>query len=107
MIFHQFTAAELTSIGARLQASARLILACEPERREKSQRLFRVIAPLFGASHVSCHDGDVSIAAGFQGDELPRLLGLDAGEWVWRCSATMLGANHMIAWRRDRARLPG
>ncbi len=102
MIFHQFTAAELASIGARLQASARLILACEPERREKSQRLFRVIAPLFGASHVSCHDGDVSIAAGFQADELPHYLGLDEGQWTWRCYTSALGANRMVAWRHDR-----
>jgi hypothetical protein len=102
MIFHQFTAAELAAIGRNFQSRARLVLACEPERSENSQRAFRVIAPLFGASRSSCHDGDVSIAAGFQSDELPRLLGLDDGQWRWRCHTSVLGANRMVACRRDR-----
>ena len=106
LIFHQFTAAELAAIGGRLQARAHLVLACEPERSQTSQQLFRLIAPLFGANHVSRHDGDVSIAAGFQSDELPRLLGLDADKWSWRCSTAPLGANRTVAWRRGRAGIP-
>jgi SAM-dependent methyltransferase len=106
LIFHQFSAPELASVGDRLQARARLILACEPERRRNSQRLYRLVAPLFGANHVSRHDGHVSIAAGFQADELPRLLGLDKDQWSWRCSSTLFGANRMIARRRDRVRAP-
>jgi SAM-dependent methyltransferase len=106
LIFHQFTAAELAAVGARLQSHARLILACEPERCRNSQWLFRLVAPLLGANHVSRHDGHVSIAAGFQGDELPRLLGLEKVLWSWRCSRTSFGANRMIAWRRDRVRIP-
>ena len=106
LIFHQFTAAELAALGGRLQSRARLILACEPERRRNSQRLFRLVAPLLGANHVSRHDGHVSIAAGFQGDELPLLLGLKKDLWSWRCSTTTRGANRMIAWRRDRIRIP-
>ena len=105
LIFHQFTDAELAAIGRRLQANARLILACEPERRQKSQQLYRFVAPLFGANHVSRHDGHVSIAAGFQNDELPRLLCLDPGQWSWQCSSTSTGANRTIAWRRVRARI--
>jgi SAM-dependent methyltransferase len=106
LIFHQFTAAELAAVGGRLQSRARLILACEPERRRNSQRLFRLVAPLLGANHVSLHDGHVSIAAGFQADELPLLLGLEKDLWSWRCSTTPLGANRMIAWRRDSIRIP-
>ena len=106
LIFHQFTAAELAAVGGRLQSRARLILACEPKRCRNSQWLFRLVAPLLRANHVSRHDGRVSIAAGFQGDELPRLLGLENGQWSWRCSATPFGANRMAAWRRDRARIP-
>jgi len=100
MIFHQFSAAELSDVGRRLRSHARLIIACEPARRRSSQHVFRLIAPLFGANHVSRHDGRVSIAAGFQRDELPRLLGLELGPWVWRCSTTAFGAYRMVAWRR-------
>ncbi len=106
LIFHQFTDAELAALGGRLHLRTGLVLACEPGRRRISQRLFRLVAPLLGANHVSRHDGNVSIAAGFQGDELPRLLGLEIGQWGWRCSTTLFGANRTIAWRRDRVRIP-
>ena len=101
LIFHQFTAGELGALGARLQAGPRLLIACEPVRRRLSQWLFRLISPLIGANYVSRHDAHVSIAAGFVGDELPRLLGLDAGPWAWRCATTPRGAYRMVAWRRD------
>jgi SAM-dependent methyltransferase len=106
LIFHQFTDAELAAIGGRIQTRARLLLACEPERGRLFQRLYRLIALLFGANEISRHDGRVSIAAGFQRDELPRLLGLEPRRWSWRCTRTRLGANHTIAWRHDGARIP-
>jgi len=106
LILHQFTAAELAALGAQLAAGPRLIAACEPMRRRLSQRLYRLLAPLFGANAVTRHDAHVSIAAGFVGDELPRLLGLDAARWAWRCGATVRGAYHMVAWRRDRPERP-
>lgn len=105
LIFHQFTTAELAAIGEEFQAHARLVLACEPERRQILQRIYRLIAPLFGANHVSRHDGRVSIAAGFQRDELPSLLGLEPSRWSWHCTTTPFGANRTIAWRHDRARI--
>ncbi len=100
LIFHQFTDAELAALGAILQRHARVILACEPTRRRLSQSLFRLLGPLLGANHVSLHDADVSIAAGFCGDELPRALGLDPAGWDYRCHVTALGACRMIAIRR-------
>jgi SAM-dependent methyltransferase len=106
LIFHQFIDADLAAVGRRFQSRARLILACEPERRRNSQRLFRYVAPLFGANHVSRHDGNVSIAAGFRGDELARLLGLEKGQWSWQCSSTPFGANRLIAWRPTPVRIP-
>ncbi len=106
LIFHQFTADELRALGARLQARTRLLLACEPARRRQSQWLYRLLSPLFGANHVTRHDAHVSIAAGFLGDELPRLLGLDAGSWAWRCATTGRGAYRMIAWRRATKGIP-
>jgi len=77
LILHQFTAMELASLGEKLRGSARVILACEPERRRASQMLVAAIGPLLGANHVTLHDARVSIAAGFRDDELPEFLGLD------------------------------
>ncbi len=88
LIFHQFSDDELAAVGTVLRRHARVILACEPGRRRISQRVYRVIAPLLGANHVSRHDGHVSIAAGFLGDELPRALGLSTHDWDCRCTVT-------------------
>jgi SAM-dependent methyltransferase len=101
MILHQFADAELAALGAKLRASARVIVACEPARRPLSRVLYRVIAPLFGASRVALHDGDVSIVAGFRGDELPRLLGLERATWEVRVSQALLGACHLVAVHRS------
>lgn len=100
LIFHQFSAADLASLGRRLRESVRVIIACEPTRRKFSQTLFAVAAPLLGANYVSRHDGRVSIAAGFRDDELPQFLGLDPLQWEWRCQSTVLGAYRLVAVRR-------
>jgi hypothetical protein len=99
LIFHQFTAGQLAALGEKLRRSARIILASEPLRRRGSQVLFAAVAPVFGANHVSLHDGHVSIAAGFLDDELPQMLGLTQPGWTWRCHSTMLGTYRMVAWR--------
>jgi len=99
LIFHQFSAAELAALGTQLR-DARVLVACEPARRRLSQFLFRTLAPLLGANHVSLHDGHVSIAAGFRGDELPRALGLSPSAWDIRCSTTALGVYRLVAVRR-------
>ena len=77
-----------------------MIVAAEPARRRISQVLFRAIAPLLGANYVSLHDAQVSIAAGFRAEELPRALGLDRGGWDVRCTTTALGSYRMVAVRR-------
>jgi hypothetical protein len=100
LILHQFTAMELESLGERLRRTARVILACEPERRRASQVLFAAIGPLLGANHVTLHDARVSIAAGFRGEELPEFLGLDAEEWLYSCRTTAGGALRMVAVRK-------
>ena len=101
LIFHQFSDAELAALGEKLRARARLILAVEPARRRVSQLLFRTIAPLLGANHVSLHDAQVSIAAGFRGGELARALGLDRMEWDIDCTVSLLGAYRLCAVRRE------
>ena len=99
LIFHQFSDADLSALGRQLRKSARLIVACEPLRSRGHQALFTALAPVFGANRVTRHDGRVSIAAGFQADELPRALGLEEKNWSCRCAATALGAYRMVARR--------
>ncbi len=99
LILHQFTDEELGALGAQWTKTARVIVAAEPARRRGSQVLFRGVAPLFGASHVSLHDAHVSIAAGFRDDELPRLLGLEPSRWRIRRQITWLGIYRLVAVR--------
>jgi hypothetical protein len=100
LIFHQFSREDLAALGKKLRASARLIVACEPWRSRGHQALFAAFAPVFGANRVTRHDGRVSIAAGFQADELPQILGLDEQNWNYHCQKTALGAYRMVAIRR-------
>lgn len=100
LIFHQFSDADLAALGEKLHRTARVIVACEPGRRRLSQVLYRSFGPVFGANHVSLHDAHVSIAAGFRGEELPRLLGLTPAGWNIDCGVTLLGIYRMVAVRR-------
>jgi hypothetical protein len=99
LIFHQFSDAELGQLGEKLRRSARIIVACEPERRRRWQILYRAFAPLARANHVSRHDAHVSIAAGFRAGELPASLGLEPDRWRLQCSASLIGAYRMVAIR--------
>jgi 2-polyprenyl-3-methyl-5-hydroxy-6-metoxy-1,4-benzoquinol methylase len=99
LIFHHLSDAELTALGATLRKSVRVILASEPVRSARAQRLFAVCGRVCGANHVTLHDAHVSIAAGFRGHELPRLLGLDPNAWSIRVGTTWLGAYRMVAFR--------
>jgi len=99
LIFHQFTDNELRALGVKLRQTARVILACEPERRRISQIATAALAPLLGVNYVTLHDAHVSVEAGFRADELPRLLGLADGAWQYSCNTTALGANRMVAVR--------
>jgi hypothetical protein len=100
LIFHHFSPDDLTRLGATLNRTARFIVASEPARYRCFQYLFALVAPLIGANHVTRHDGHVSIAAGFRGDELPRALGLDPALWDCHVSVSIFGAYRLIACRR-------
>jgi len=101
LILHQFSDADLTTLGHKLRRTARVIVACEPQRRRFSQVAYRMLGPVFGANHVSLHDADVSIAAGFQHEELPQALGLDPMTWEIHCTSTVRGLYRMVAVRRS------
>ncbi|MDX2110780.1 MAG: methyltransferase domain-containing protein [Verrucomicrobiota bacterium] len=100
LIFHHFDKSALGVIGESLRPHTRVLVACEPARYRRYQRLFALLCVCMRASPVTRHDGHVSIAAGFQVDELPELLGLDPDIWRWRTLAARFGAYRLIAERR-------
>lgn len=100
LIFHHFDADELGHLGSRLRAHARAIVAVEPHRTRGSQRLFTGLCTLINAHRYTRHDGAVSIAAGFRGEELPHFLGLHEREWSWHIDTTWRGAYRFTAEKR-------
>ena len=100
LILHHFEREHLRWIGAELGRHARVIVASEPLRRRRTTALFALICRLIRAHPVTRHDGRVSIDAGFCGDELPHLLGLDPQTWRWRVDETWRGASRLVAERR-------
>lgn len=100
LILHHFSDPALSRLGEILGRTARVIVASEPSRSRLSLALVASLFPLFGANRVTRHDAPASIAAGFQGDELPRALGLSAQMWDVNCHASALGAYRMTALRR-------
>lgn len=98
LFLHHFEDDRLRELGARIPASARLILAAEPERRRRHALLGRLLCGIAELHPVQHYDMQVSIRAGFRSDELPRALGLGA-EWQARTWGTLFGAYRMIAWR--------
>lgn len=100
LIFHHFDPAQLAILGAALSLNTRLLIIGDLRRGRLQQWLFWAYACLIGANRVSRHDGWVSIRAGFRGNELPRLLGLDDTKWTWRVELSALTAYRLIAERR-------
>lgn len=99
LFLHHFSTATLGEIGARLDQHARIIVACEPWRARVFQSGFAALCFAIRAHAVSRHDGHVSIAAGFRGDELPRLLGLSAARWHCTVRHHPLGTYRLVARR--------
>lgn len=100
LVWHHFTDGELRRLGAAFAPHAELLLANEPHRSPWARWLFRTTTKLLRFSLVTRHDGAVSIAAGFRGDELPHLLGLSPRHWRWRATITARGAYRLRAERR-------
>jgi len=100
LVFHHFDAEALRVLGDRMSGAARVIVACELARWPSSRWLFAALCGLVRANTVSRHDGRVSIEAGFVGDELPTMLGLDPKVWRWQITTTYCGTYRMVAQRR-------
>lgn len=99
LVWHHFSDGDLRRIGAALAPHVRFLLASEPHRSAWARWLFRTSARLLRLSLVTRHDGAVSIAAGFRGDELPQLLGLAHRHWRCRVTLTARGAYRLTAER--------
>ncbi len=72
LFFHQFRAAPLAELLRLAANSSRLVIALEP-RRGWLPRLAGRLLWVIGCSPVTCHDGRISIRAGFSGGELSAL----------------------------------
>jgi hypothetical protein len=97
LVWHHFSDGDLHRIGAALVPHTQLFLASEPHRSPWARWLFRTSARLLRFSLVTQHDGAVSIAAGFRGDELPRVLGFANRHWRCRVTLTARGAYRLRA----------
>jgi hypothetical protein len=100
LVLHHLDDDELADLGGRLDRHARLLVFNEPLRRFRCRLLWEFAAPLGGAGPVTRHDGRVSIAAGFRGDELPRALRLPPARWTWHLTETPVGGSRLVATRR-------
>ena len=101
MVLHQFEDAVLRALGERIQAGSRAIFASEPARRPLHLLQLRLLGRILGINYVTRHDARVSVEAGFIGDELPRLLGLDPSTWRWDCATGLRGQYRMAAVRKQ------
>ncbi len=99
LILHQFQEADLKTLGERIQQS-RLCIFNEPLRTRFHQLSYRGFARLMRMNHVSRHDGEVSIQAGFYGQELPLLLGLRNSDWEWSIGSTVTGFYRCVGRRK-------
>jgi hypothetical protein len=100
LFLHHFTEEQLARLGTRLSPKTRLILAAEPARYFIHKISGWLFSNLTRLNHVTRYDMQVSIRAGFRGDELPRALGL-GNEWRRRCQSRPFGANRMVLCRPE------
>lgn len=100
-ILHQFEDAQLAELGGLLKSEARLLCFNETTRSHLAIFLGRLVGWVFAMHPVTRHDAEVSVRAGFCGEELPQLLGLSEAEWSWQIETTLRGSYRMVAERRE------
>jgi 2-polyprenyl-3-methyl-5-hydroxy-6-metoxy-1,4-benzoquinol methylase len=100
LFVHHFDSEQLATLGRHLNEHARVVVVGDLRRGRIQQYFFAALARSLRANYVSRHDGWVSVGAGFRGQELPRLLGLDPERWSWKLPAHFF-AYRMIAERRS------
>jgi hypothetical protein len=96
LVLHHFDDAALRRLGSLLPC-CRMLLACEPARKERHVWQGRMLFPVLHP--VTRHDMTASIRAGFRGSELMDALGFRSEDWRCGSSETWLGAYRIIAER--------
>jgi hypothetical protein len=96
LFLHHFEGGHLRRLGKICEGFDVLIFN-EPDRSRIAAFLGTLLHPF--VNHVTRHDMQVSIRAGFRSGEMTGLLGLDASLWKIRESSTWRGARRVIAWR--------
>lgn len=101
LFLHHFTNHELHSIGSKISPVTRLIVAAEPARLWIHRLLGRLLCEVAELNDVQNHDMQLSIRAGFRGEELGRALGL-GNEWQTHVQMHPLGAYRFMAEREHQ-----
>lgn len=95
LFLHHFEGAALRQIG-QMCTSYRLLIFSEPDRSEIAAFLGKLLHPF--VNHVTRHDMQVSIRAGFREGEMAEQLGLDRAVWRIDETSTWRGARRVVAW---------
>jgi 2-polyprenyl-3-methyl-5-hydroxy-6-metoxy-1,4-benzoquinol methylase len=96
LFLHHFEGDDLRRLGQICEGFDVLILN-EPNRTRSAALLGTLLHPV--VNHVTRHDMQASIRAGFQRGEMAELLGLDKLHWEIRETSPGLGARRVVAWR--------
>ena len=99
LFFHQFDSEQLAGLLRLAADSSRLVVALEP-RRSWLSRLGGRLLWVIGCSPVTCHDGRISIHAGFEGGEISALWP-DKTNWELVERPAGLFSHLFIARRKD------
>ena len=99
LFFHQFPAAQLADLLRLAANSSRLVIALEP-RRSWLPRLCVRLLWVICCDPVTCHDGHISVRAGFSGSELSALWP-DKKNWELVERPVGLFSHLFIARRKD------
>ncbi len=98
LMLHHFTDEQLRMLGSRISPATRLLVAAEPARCWIFTILGRLFCEIAELNHVHRHDMQVSIRAGFRGNELRVALGLGV-EWRVSVQSHPLGGYRFLAER--------
>ena len=96
LFLHHFEGENLLRLG-KFCAGFEVLIFNEPNRSLLASRLGVLLHPF--VNHVTRHDMQVSIRAGFQPGEIAALMGLDASHWKISETSTWRGARRVLAWR--------
>jgi hypothetical protein len=99
LFFHQFQTEQLAELLRLAARSSRMVVALEP-RRSWVPRLCGRLLWVIGCGPVTCHDGRISIRAGFAGSELSALWP-DKKNWELVERPVGLFSHLFIARRKD------